>query len=98
MDNYIRAEKLTRRLYEKRFNLDLSLPIGHSKNRMKYPDDVEDMYKFWDELGKKYVPDDKLFMEMLQNPQSIKLCVYSLCQNHKQACLKLLSSRELFNK
>ena len=98
MDNYIRAEKLTRRLYEKRFNLDLSLPIGHSKNRKKYPDGVVDMYNFWDELGKKYVPDDNLFMEMLQKPQSLKLCVYFLCQNHKHACLKLLSGPELLNK
>ena len=58
--SYIIAEQICRRAYEKEFNLDLSLPIGHIKNAIVgTPEEVikrlTNEIKFWDELCSKFV-------------------------------------------
>jgi len=50
---YLMAEAICRREYEKAFDFDLNLPIGHPKNRM-CRDELPAAIKFWVALGDKY--------------------------------------------
>ena len=53
---YTTAELICRREYEKRFSLDLSLPIGHPKNFMVATvENILEMTAFWDEVKNKYL-------------------------------------------
>ena len=52
---YTTAELICRREYEKRFALDLGLPIGHPKNFMvASPQNLNEITDFWDSVKNKY--------------------------------------------
>ena len=92
---YVTAEKICRREYEKRFGFDLSFPIGHPKNAIKGTSaDVNiqlyDICKFWDELGRKYAPENKVVEMLVKKSHPLQIAVYMMCENHKLCCLKLL--------
>ena len=92
---YVTAEKICRREYEKRFGFDLSLPIGHPKNAIKGTSDavknqLRDICVFWNELGRKYAPENKVVEMLVKNSHPLQTAVYMMCENHKLCCLKLL--------
>ncbi len=57
---YIVAEKICRKEYERAFQYDLDLPIGHRQNRIYFSSSEErnkhllDFISFWENLKEKY--------------------------------------------
>ena len=93
--HYITAERICRREFEKRFDLDLTLPIGHPKNILfgtneQLIEALTEQMKFWKELSSRYVKSSSNNLEELLNTKThpLKEAVFFICEVQIGGCLK----------
>ena len=83
------AEQIIRREYEKAFNYNLDLPVGHHQNSIKFTsveELQEDIFKkidFWKSLKYRYINDKK---------NTLKEAIIHFCNLQINGMIKFLSS------
>ena len=96
--HYVMAESICQREFEKRFNTDLSKPVGRiiptssNEERINLYKDVVD---FWDELCQTYV---KSIDDIPKNPP-LKNAIFFLCQQKVNVSFEKLNElcKELYD-
>ena len=82
---YFLAEKICRREYEKKFSLNLNLPVGHPKNFMALSlENLFELLTFWDGIKDKYIA---------SSSEKLALAIANICEHQTTAIFNLYKGR-----